>query len=69
LRVEGRDALARHFARVARTPIRLTPERVVFHETVDPELAMVEYDYRGEGTETGRTFVASTCSSRGSGTA
>jgi len=31
----------------------------VFHETVDPELAMVEYDYRGEGTETGRTFVAS----------
>jgi ketosteroid isomerase-like protein len=59
LRVEGRPALAEHFVRVARTPLRLTPERVVFYETVDPELVIVEYDYRGEGTETGRTFVAS----------
>ena len=59
LRLEGRAALADHFGRVARTPIRLTPEHVVFYETVDPELAIVEYDYRGEGTETGRTFVAS----------
>ena len=31
----------------------------MFYETVDPELAIVEYDYRGEGTETGRTFLAS----------
>jgi uncharacterized protein len=59
LRLEGRAALAEHFARVARTPLRLTPEHVVFYETVDPELVIVEYDYRGEGTETGRTFVAS----------
>ena len=58
LRLEGRDALAEHFGRAARMPLRLTPERVVFHETVDPELVIVEYDYRGEGTETGRTFVA-----------
>jgi ketosteroid isomerase-like protein len=58
LRLEGRDALSRHFARVAGAPLRLTPERVVFYDTVDPELAIVEYDYRGEGTKTGRTFVA-----------
>ena len=58
LRLEGRAALAEHFARVSRAPLRLTPERVVFYETVDPELVIVEYDYRGEGTESGRTFVA-----------
>ena len=35
------------------------PDRVVVHETTDPEVVIAEYDYRGEARGTGRTFVVS----------
>ena len=56
--LRGRAEIAEHFARAAQAPLRLVPEAVVIHETSDPELVVAEYDYRGEATSTGRSFVA-----------
>jgi uncharacterized protein len=53
----GRAAVASHFARAAELPLRLTADNVVLHETADPEVLVVEYDYLGENTATGRTFT------------
>jgi ketosteroid isomerase-like protein len=55
-RLEGRDALRAHFAEAAQLPITLQPRNVVVHETVDPEVVIVEYDYLGRVTTTGHAF-------------
>lgn len=59
LRLQGRAEIRRHFTGAGQIPLRLVPERVVLHETVDPEVVIAEYDYRGEVTTTGHTFTVS----------
>ncbi|HET9624783.1 MAG TPA: nuclear transport factor 2 family protein, partial [Kofleriaceae bacterium] len=55
-RLEGRDALRAHFAAAAHLPVTLQARNVVIHETVDPEVVVVEYDYLGRVTTTGHAF-------------
>lgn len=43
--LRGRAALAAHFASAANRPLRVTAKNVVVHETTDPEVVVVEYDY------------------------
>jgi ketosteroid isomerase-like protein len=43
--MRGRAALAAHFAGAADRPLRVTAKNVVVHETTDPEVVVVEYDY------------------------
>jgi uncharacterized protein len=57
-RIEGREAIRRHFATAPDMPLRMRAENVVMHETADPEVVITEYDYVGEATTTGRTFVS-----------
>jgi uncharacterized protein len=57
LRLVGREQLAQHFARAGGAPFRLRPTNVKLHQTTDPEVVVAEYDYQGEMTSTGRTFV------------
>jgi len=57
-RIEGRDAIRAHFAGATDIPLRMRAENVVMHETTDPEVVIAEYDYVGEATATGRSFVS-----------
>src|SRR5262245_57183524 len=43
--LRGRAALAAHFAAAQGRPLRVTAKNVVVHETTDPEVVVVEYDY------------------------
>jgi ketosteroid isomerase-like protein len=43
--LRGREALAKHFAGAGDRPLRVTAKNVVVHETTDPEVVVVEYDY------------------------
>lgn len=56
-RLEGREALRRHFAGAARLPLALTARDIVVHETADPEVIIGEYVYDGRVTTTGRAFT------------
>jgi ketosteroid isomerase-like protein len=58
-RLEGRDALRAHFAEAATLPITLQARNVVVHETVDPEVVVVEHDYLGRLATTGHAFQIS----------
>jgi ketosteroid isomerase-like protein len=51
--LHGREALAKHFLGATDRPLRLAAKNVVVHETTDPELVVVEYDYDVEAD--GRT--------------
>lgn len=55
-RLEGRDAVRAHFAAAANLPVTLQARNVVIHETVDPEVVVVEYDYLGRVATTGLAF-------------
>jgi ketosteroid isomerase-like protein len=55
-RLEGRDAVRAHFAQAANLPVTLQARNVVIHETVDPEVVVVEYDYLGRVATTGLAF-------------
>lgn len=55
-RMEGRQALAEHFAAAAQRPLTLKLGNAVFHRTADPEVVVAEFDYEGVVTTTGRTF-------------
>ncbi|MFI9816807.1 nuclear transport factor 2 family protein [Saccharothrix variisporea] len=55
-RLEGKAALLEFFAGAARLPLELAQENVVVHETVDPEVVVVEWDWVGRVTTTGSTF-------------
>ncbi|HEY7485020.1 MAG TPA: nuclear transport factor 2 family protein [Streptosporangiaceae bacterium] len=58
-RLEGREAIRRHFAAGARLPLEMSARNVVIHETADPEVIVGEFDYVGRVTTTGRTFTFS----------
>jgi uncharacterized protein len=57
--IRGRTGIAEHFGAAPDRPLRLAASDIVVHETADPELVVVEYDYHGEATTTGRTFTVS----------
>jgi ketosteroid isomerase-like protein len=57
LRLDGRAAIREHFRRAGASPLRLRPTRLRLHETLDPAVIVAEYDYEGEVTTTGTTFV------------
>src|SRR4051794_12592749 len=52
-RLEGREALRRHFARAAKLPLEMTARDIVVHETADPEVIVGEFVYDGHVTTTG----------------
>jgi uncharacterized protein len=56
VRLEGRAALAEHFAAASDLLVVVRVENVVLHETTDPEVIIAEFDYDGRATGTGRTF-------------
>lgn len=56
-RLEGREALRRHFARLEALPVELKARNVVVHETADPEVIITEFEYAGRNTDNGREFV------------
>lgn len=58
-RLDGRSAIGRYFAAVARLPLELKAHHVVLHETSDPEVVIVEWDYDGLITTTGHSFQVS----------
>jgi uncharacterized protein len=55
-RLDGRPAIRRYFEAVAKLPVELRARNVSVHETSDPEVVIVEYDYDGLATATGRSF-------------
>ncbi|HEY8457312.1 MAG TPA: nuclear transport factor 2 family protein [Actinopolymorphaceae bacterium] len=57
-RMEGRDRIRKHFEFASGIPLQLRARNVVVHQTVDPEVIVAEFEYHGEVTTTGRTFVA-----------
>ncbi|MEU9873321.1 nuclear transport factor 2 family protein [Actinomadura sp. NPDC048021] len=56
-RLEGREALRRHFEQLETLPVELKARNVVVHETADPEVIITEFEYAGRHTENGREFV------------
>jgi len=56
--MRGRKEIAEHFAGAPARPLRLSAKNIVVHETTDPEVVVVEYDYDGEVTTNGRTFTS-----------
>ncbi|MBO2460693.1 nuclear transport factor 2 family protein [Actinomadura violacea] len=56
-RLEGREALREHFARLPALPVEMTARNVVVHQTADPEVIVAEFEYAGRNTDTGRDFV------------
>ncbi|MFC5184250.1 nuclear transport factor 2 family protein [Actinomadura harenae] len=56
IRIEGRAALAEHFASAGQGPLRLRVKDVLVHETADPEVIVAEFTYAGELTTTGAGF-------------
>ncbi|XRQ14915.1 nuclear transport factor 2 family protein [Actinomadura welshii] len=56
-RLEGREAVSEHFARLNALPVEMTARNVVVHHTADPEVIIAEFEYAGRNTETGREFV------------
>jgi ketosteroid isomerase-like protein len=55
-RLEGREAVQRYFAAVARMPLELQARNIVVRETSDPEVVVAEWDYDGLVTSTSRSF-------------
>jgi ketosteroid isomerase-like protein len=55
-RAEGREAVRAHFARSGSGAIEMQAENVRVRETTDPEVIVIECDYRGRFIPTGRTF-------------
>jgi uncharacterized protein len=58
-RLAGRAAIQRYFAAVARLPLELKAHHIVVHETKDPQVVIVEWNYDGLITTTGRPFEVS----------
>jgi ketosteroid isomerase-like protein len=56
-RLEGREALRRHFAAGPRQPLDLRARNIVVHDTADPEVIVGEFDYDVHVTTTGRSFT------------
>ena len=58
-RLEGRAAIRKYFAAVARMPLEFRAHSIVMHDATDPDVVIVEYDYDGLVTMTGHTFQVS----------
>jgi uncharacterized protein len=58
-RLDGREAIRRYFAAVARMPLELRARNMTVHQTSDPEVVIAEWDYDGLITTTGRSFQVS----------
>lgn len=58
-RLEGREAIRAHFAAAAEGPLTLQAGNVVVHDTGDPEVVIAEFDYDGQVSTTGRSFLVS----------
>ena len=58
-RLEGRAAVQRYFAAVARMPLELQARNIVMHVTSDPQVIVAEWDYDGLVTTTNRSFQVS----------
>ena len=58
-RLDGREAIRRYFAAVARMPLELRARNIVMHDAADPGVIIVEWDYDGLVTTTGRAFQVS----------
>jgi ketosteroid isomerase-like protein len=58
-RLDGREAIRRYFAAVARLPLELHARNITVHQTSDPEVIVAEWDYDGLVTTTGRSFQVS----------
>jgi len=56
-RLEGRDAIRRHFAAAEALPVRLRVRNLTIHETADPQVVIAEYDYDGSVETTDRSFT------------
>ncbi|MHC3472603.1 nuclear transport factor 2 family protein [Streptomyces sp. 7R007] len=61
IRLEGRDALRRHFAHFAQSGVRLRARDVVFHDTTDPEVLVAEFVYDGTGPSPDERFEMAAC--------
>jgi uncharacterized protein len=55
-RLSGREAIRTYFAATAKYPLQLSPRNIVMHETADPSVIIVQWDYDGLVTTTGRSF-------------
>jgi len=55
-RLDGREAIRRYFAAVARMPLELRARNITVHQTGDPEVIVAEWDYDGRVTTTDRSF-------------
>jgi SnoaL-like domain len=55
-RLDGREAIRRYFAAVARMPLELRARNITVHQTGDPEVIVAEWDYDGLVITTGRSF-------------
>lgn len=58
-RIAERSAIRRYFAAIARQPMKLSAYNIVIHETTDPEVVIVEYDYDMLVTTTGHSVQVS----------
>jgi ketosteroid isomerase-like protein len=58
-RLDGREAIRRYFAAVARMPLELQARNITVHQTSDPEVIVGEWDYDGLVVTTGRSFRVS----------
>lgn len=58
-RLDGREAIRRYFAAVARMPLELQARNITVYQTSDPEVIVAEWDYDGLVTTTGRSFQVS----------
>jgi ketosteroid isomerase-like protein len=58
-RIEGHEAIRKHFANFAAAPLKLQIRNMLVRQTTDPEVIVAEWDYDGLVTTTGRMFRVS----------
>lgn len=55
-RLEGAESIREHLDEIAAAPMKAEPRNIVFYETTDPEVVVVEFDLVGHVSTTGRAF-------------
>lgn len=53
------EQLRQHFLAAAELPVEMQARNVVVYTTSDPEVIIVEFEYQGRVTTTGRSFTVS----------
>jgi ketosteroid isomerase-like protein len=56
-RIEGREAVRRHFAAAADGWCELRAHHIIVHATTDPEVVIAEFEYDGLNRTRGNTFT------------